>query len=325
MKLKPLRAVLCAFLLASFPGWAQEPAAQATAPSAAQPPAAPPPVAQPKPGASIPAPRDVPSTVNTGREFSIQPIYWLSTLNTDLRPANEFGAQPRSGALDFPAGKPRAVGGIVTIPAGGANMVRLSYFQVPRQVDLVRAPAALTLFKSDAAAGDDILTSVQVSRIKVSFDYLTYFFKRGNSEFRVKTLWEMQRLGVTTDVTILAVQPDKTIIPADAGGDFNIIYPSVGIGLEHTMGRHFRWEAKASGMTFGRKRATLGDADANLALRFGRIEFVGGARYLYFRSSLNAEHRSLGTMYGPYAGIRYYFRKERPTAAAAPTSAGTTR
>lgn len=325
MTLKPLRAVLCACLLACFPGRAQEPAAQATAPSAAQPPAAPPPVAQPKPGASIPAPSEVPSNINTGREFSIQPIYWLSSLNTDLRPANEFGAQPRSGTLDFPASKPRAVGGMVTIPAGGANMVRLSYFEVRRQLGVVRAPTALSLFKSDASAGDDIVTSVQMSRLKVSFDYLTYFIKRGNSEFRVKTLWEIQRLGVTTDVTILAVQPDKTIIPADAGGEFNIIYPSVGIGLEHTMGRHFRWEAKASGMTLGRKKSTLGDADANAALRFGRIEFVAGARFLYFRSSLNAEHRGLGTMYGPYAGIRYYIRRTRPTAAAAPTSAGTTR
>jgi len=319
VKPNPLRAVLCACLVATVSAWAQEPAPQEPAPQ--QP--APQDTQAAKPSASIPPPKEVPSEVNTGRGYSIEPIYWGARLNTSLREGTQFTSTTTSGDLDIPYSKPRVYGGIVGIPVSKTSMVRISYFQMPTQAGAVFAPQDLTLFETGNALKDDlVLTSTRVSNLKVSFDYLTYFFKRGNTEFRVKTLWEMQRVGITTDVTILSPQTDGSILPTASGHDFNIIYPTLGLGLEHTVSRHFRWEAKGSGMTFGGKRAAIGDGDVSVAFRFGRFEILGGGRFFYFRTSHNYLHFASGTMFGPYAGVRFYFRKERPTAQ---TTGGATR
>jgi len=322
--LNPVRAVLCACVIACIPGWAQEPGAQTVPEPAAQPP-----VEETKPAAAaaIPPPKEIPSEVNTGRGFSIQPIYWLGRMDVNLRTGDRFTDQPTSGDLNIPSSKPRVVGGVVGIPAGKTSMVRFSYIQMPRQSTGVTAPGDLTLFSAGTAkTGDVIFIDTQVTNLKVSFDYLTYFFKRGNTEFRVKTLWEMQRVGVTTDMIVFAEQDDDTVLPLAAGRDFNILLPTVGVGLEHTVGRRFRWEARASGMTLGGRKSAMADGDVNAAVRMGRFEFVAGGRFLYFRGSRKSEHVINGNMYGPYVGLRFYWRKERPTAAAsAPTSAGPTR
>ena len=323
MTLNPLRGLLCTCLLLCCPGWAQQPPAQAETPPAVQPPAAP---VKPAASASIPAPREVPSEINTGRGFSIQPIYLFGSMDVDLWAGAKFSGLPRSGNLDIPSTQPSAKGFVVGIPVSKTSMLRASYFQmVPQGAGLV-APTDLALFQSNASKGDSIFTGQQVSNLKLSLDYLTYYFKRGKSEFRVKTLWEVQRVAVSTAIDILIKQPNGTFVPASEAGDYNIFYPSLGMGLEHTVGRHFRWEARASGMRLGKSKAAVGDADVSAAIRFGRLEFVGGGRFFYFRTSPQSAYFEKGTISGPYAGLRFYWRKERPTApAAAPTTAGPTR
>jgi len=273
---------------------------------------------------TLPPPKFMPSDVNTGRGFSIEPFFWMGKYDASLHTGDKFSSTTtNSGDLDFNQTKPRIYGALISIPASKTSMVRVTYFQ-GKSSDFVLATQPITLFKvADAATGDPIAADLRISSIKVSFDYLTYYWTLGNSELRLKTLWEFQRVGASTDVTVFPLLSDGTFdTPRPAGHDFNIFLPTLGIGFEHTIGRHFRWEAKASGMYFGSSHSRILDSDATVNFRYGRFEFSGGGKLYNFKSSSNDDQFIKGNAFGPFVGIRYYWKKERPTTAgtaAAPT------
>ena len=114
--------------------------------------------------------------------------------------------------------------------------------------------------------------------------------------------------GIAT-VTDFVPLSDGTFAPNGFSKDRNIIYPTFGLGLEHTISRHLRWEVKGSAFALPH-RSTLVDSEATLALRFGRIEFIGGGKLYHFKTKVQDDNYVSGDVYGPYGGLRFYWKKQ---------------
>lgn len=250
-----------------------------------------------------PAPKETPSTVNTGGGWSIEPIYWLTTVHPVVR-AGAADTQTEPGNFDYPESSKYAPGGVISMPLGKTGSLRFSFFQT-NQTSNTSAGGNLNLFGTAIGSGDFLSTYYRIRDYKLSYDYLTYFYHRGSADFRVKTLWEFQFLDVANTVDDSSPNSDGTFTVNTASGTRSIIYPSFGVGFEGTLSRHFRFEAKGSGFAFPH-RAVIGDSEGSLGLRFGHLEFIVGARAFYFKTSPKKDEYVRGTIYGPYAGIRYY-------------------
>jgi hypothetical protein len=122
-------------------------------------------------------------------------------------------------------------------------------------------------------------------------------------------LWEVQYVSVDNTIDDFVPQPDGTFSLNAAGATKSIILPTFGLGLDQSVGPHFRWELKGSGFGLPH-RAILGDGEADIALRYGRVEFIAGGRALHFRTTRRADHYDAGTLYGPYVGLRLYWNKK---------------
>jgi hypothetical protein len=294
-----LQSVLMCLLLTGAAGWAQNQAP------------AQPPVTEPAPiqsgTATLAAPKEVPSTVNTGHGLSFEPIYWITTAHPVLRGGSlNFNVDP--GNFDYLSTPDKAIGGRLNIPAGQNATIRVSYFQT-QSTGFATAPMDLNLFGQLITKDDPLATRYRIEAFKLSYDYLTYFWKRQNSEIRLKTLWEVQRVSVTNEIDDFVLNTDGTYSVNPALGSRAVLYPTFGLGIEHTLSRHFRWDARASGFALPH-RAVLGDMEANAAFRFGHIEFLGGFRSLHFKTNAKNEFYNSGTLYGPYVSLRYYWKKQ---------------
>lgn len=250
-----------------------------------------------------PAPKETPSTVNTGGGWSIEPIYWRTTVHPVLR-AGAADVSTDPGNLDYPDSAKYALGGVISMPLGKTNSLRFSYFQNYKSGSTF-ANGNLNLFGTAIGGGDFLTTYYRVRDYKVSYDYLTYFFHRGSADFRIKTLWEFQFVDVSNQIEDFVPNGDGTFTANPASGTRSIIYPTLGLGFEGTFSRHLRFETKGSGFALPH-HAVLGDAEGSLALRFGHLEFIAGARAFHFKTSPKKDQYASGTIYGPYGGIRYY-------------------
>jgi len=290
---------LCICLLAvAWPGFSQDQAPQTPAPAPAASPAA-----APAP------PREIPSDVNSGRGLSVEPVYWMTTFKGGIRKGSN-NTSTSSGVLDYPNSPKYMYGAVVTVPSGRTNAIRVTYLSTRNYTSGgTVAPEALNIFGTDIAGGDPVGVSYKLTNFKLSYDFLTYFFKRGNTDFRVKTLWEVQYFSTSNALVDFIPLADGTFSPNSFSADKNIIYPTFGLGLEHTISRHFRWEAKASGFALPH-RSTLGDTEASLGFRFGHIEFIAGGKFYHFKTKGRDDNYVSGDLYGPYAGVRFYWKKQ---------------
>ena len=283
-------SVLLCLLLAGASGRAQD---QTPSQTPNQTPA--PPAPAPTATATLPPPREVSSTVNTGNGFSLEPIYWYTRGGTPVLRggAADFNADP--GNLDYTSRPDRAIGARISIPVSKNATLRGSYFQT-QSTGFTFAPRNLNLFGQAITGGDLLSTRYRVENFKLSYDYLTYFWKHGNSEMRLKTLWEIQRISVTNEADDFVVDSTGTIVNVNpATGTKAVIWPTLGLGLEHTLSRHFRWEARASGFALPH-RAVLGDLEAAVAFRVGHFELLGGGRWLHFKTNPQADQYDIGSL-----------------------------
>ncbi len=264
-----------------------------------------PPPQPPKP-APPPPPKYKPSGIDNGGGFSIEPFYWFGATKPIMR-GGATDPNTDSGNIDYPGAKLPVYGGIVSVPAGGSSTIRFTYFRADRS-DGVVAAQNLAFFQQTATAGSPIAIAYRIEDYKLSYDYLTYFWGSATSEFRLKTLWEVQYVSMTNSFAIFTQNTDGSYTVNSAEGDKSIIFPTLGLGLENTLGRHFRWEVKASGFAW-RHRATLGDIEADLAYRVGRVELVAGGKYFHFKTSPQRDEYFKANLYGPYVGIRFYWKK----------------
>jgi hypothetical protein len=301
-----LHRVLTCLVLAAAVGRAQD-AAQAPVPAPAPTQAPPQAPDAPQPSATLAPPREVASTVNTGGGFSIEPMYWMARGYPHLR-TGKANFQVDPGNFDYLSQPDRALGGRVSFPIGTNGTIRGSYIQMKSRGAAI-SPIDLNLFGGFIGKNDILGTYYKFEIVKVSYDYLTYFWKKKNSEVRLKTLWEVQRISISNAIDDYVPQPDGTLNPTSALGTKSILLPTFGLGLEHTLSRHFRWEARASGFGLPH-RADIGEMEADAAFRVGHFEVLAGARYLHYKTSPKGEQYITGSIYGPFFSVRYYGKKQ---------------
>jgi hypothetical protein len=280
---------------------------QAPAPSAT-PPSAPAPAATSAATATSSRTPEVSSRINTGNELSFEPIYWFPRGIPVLRGgAADINTDP--GNLDYTGKLKRSPGARVNFPVSKNATLRVSYFKANSYTGVTTAPVNLNLF-DQAVTGGDILTTISdIEGFKLSYDYLTYFWKRGNSELRLKTLYEVQRISVSNQVDDFVVDTTGALININPIiGSQSVLLPTFGLGLEHTLSRHFRWEARGSGFGLPH-RGDIVDAEAQIAFRVSHFELLGGGRWLHFKTTPRAAQYNVETMYGPYVSLRYYWKK----------------
>jgi hypothetical protein len=295
------RLLSISVLLTAAAGYAQDqPAAQPTPQTPPQQTTSQTPAAAAR---TPPAPKETPSTVNTGGGWSIEPIYWLTTVHPILQ-AGAADVSTDPGTFAYPDSSKYALGGVISMPLGKTSSLRFSFFQNYKSSSTFAA-SNLNLFGTAIGGGDFLTAYYRIRDYKVSYDYLTYFFHRGSADFRIKTLWEFQFVDVSNEVDDFSPNGDGTFTVNPAAGTRSIIYPTLGLGFEGTLSRHFRFEAKGSGFALPH-RAVLGDGEGSLGLRFGHLEFIVGAKAFHFKTSTKKDTYASGTMYGPYGGIRYY-------------------
>lgn len=302
MKLR-LYSVLACLTLAAAMAKAQN-AAPAQNPEPA-PPATP--EAQ-QPSGKLAAPKEVASPVNNGMGFSFEPIFW----KTNIRPQVRQGAtyfRIDSGNFDYPTSAERAVGGRISLPIGQNGTFRGSFMQL-KSSGATTSPVDLILFGSAASKDNLLFAQYKVELFKMSYDYLTYFWKKKNSDIRLKTLWEVQRISISNTIEGFTVDTDGVLNSNSLSqGTKSILAPTFGLGLEQNVSRHFRWETRASGWAMPH-RSVIGDLEADLAFRSGHFELLVGGRYLHFKTSPKGEQYMKGTVYGPFVSLRYYIKKQ---------------
>lgn len=295
---------------------AQEPQQQPPAPAGAQPPPAEPapgeapapqaPPPAPNPARAVRPPRELPSTINNGTGFSIEPIYGFTSIYPELRRGKANLAVDPSDYV-YPHSPKKGWGARVTVPTNRNGVLRFSYYTTKSTGSEI-ASKDLNLFNTQITTGDLLLTEYLIQNFKISYDYLTYFWRHGNQEVRLKTLWEGQRISVENRNTLVALA-DGSFQVTSLPGVKSVTLPTLGMGIEHTMSRHFRWEAKASGWGLPHKSA-IGDVEGTVNVRYGHFELVLGGRSLYFKTSTKGDQYNRGTLRGPYIGLRYYWKKQ---------------
>jgi hypothetical protein len=324
------RVLLCLLLaVATASAQDQNPAAPAssapapaqTAPSGTVPSATTPTAATPAVTATSTRTPEVSSPVNTGNGFSIEPIYWFVKGIPVLRAGDAWlaGAGTSPGALSDNAANPgslddagklnRSPGARISIPVSKNATIRFSYFKANSFTGLTTAPGNLNLYAQPIAGGDVLTTISDLESFKLSYDYLTYFWKGRNSELRLKTLYEIQRISVNNEVDDFQVDTTGALININPIiGSQSVFLPTFGLGLEHTLSRHFRWEARGSGFGLPH-RGDIVDAEAQVAFRVSHFELLGGGRWLHFKTTPRDVQYNVETMFGPYVSLRYYWKK----------------
>ncbi len=199
-----LKTVLLCLLLAAAAGWGQnQPSTQAPAQAPGQTPGQPPSQAPGQtqnptptvpsaseptaatPSATLRPPQEVSSTVNTGTGLSIEPYYWFTRGSAPLvrGGAGDFTGVP--GDFQYLSKPNSAIGVMLVIPVSKNGTLRGSYFQT-QSTGFATASQNLNLFGQSISSGDFLATRYRVEAFKLSYDYLTYFWKRGDAEIRLK-------------------------------------------------------------------------------------------------------------------------------------------
>jgi len=290
--------------LFAISGVAQQPDQPPPAVPASQP-------AQPQavvPQTQTPPPKD-PAIIEDGG-FQFEPIYWFNEKQPELRGGK---SATTDGDIDYYGHAKRALGGEIGIPAGRANTLRISYFRVQGNTNGI-APAALDVFGEAYSAGDYLTANYLLQVAKISWDYLSYTWHKPSAEIRVKTLYELQYVNIGTN-TLAPLVPITTDASGNtdtnsSSGSANLILPTLGMGLESALGRHFRWEVKASGFIIPH-HGEIYDAQAEIAWRAGPVKVVGGERAFHFKTSPQADQYFTDTLGGEYVGVRYYWGQQK--------------
>jgi hypothetical protein len=253
--------------------------------------------------AEKPTPPPGPRTSASREPFSIEVFYWPISAKPVLQ-EGETSTSTNSAELVIPR-KTRSAGGVaLNLPGGLHNKLRMSFFQTKGSADTT-AGGDLVFFSQGYSAGDYLATGYTLRNVKVSFDYLSYPAPPEGARFRLRTLWEGQATWVRATVDA----PFKTNeagapVAAASDGTLWFAYPTFGVGVQHVASDRFRWEAKGSGFAFP-GRSTIWDAEIGGSYNFGKFEAVFGARAFHFKTSPKVEQLIKGTIWGPYAGLRW--------------------
>lgn len=281
---------VCLLLFRTAPGRAQQPepspAQVPTGPRTTQPPPLP------------PSPPDV--KLQDEGKISFDPFLWFP----NGQPTFDKGkgtTSTEASRIVLPGKSNYARGLRVSVPAGGHNALRVSYFD-NKANGHVAAPTDLNLWSSGYTARDPLSTSYNLRSLKLSYEYLTWPYPVASRRFRLKTLWQVQYLHIASGFST----PNSDGSLNTGNGAKNIILPTLGLGVTEYVSQQFRIDVNASGFMLPH-RSALGDVDADLAYKFGRVELRGGLKGFYFKTSPNADFYMKGRLVGAFVGVRLYW------------------
>lgn len=256
----------------------------------------------------LPPPQE-PSVLEDGG-FSIEPIYWLNR----AQPALFGGAQAAAyGSLSYPGKANPSYGAEISIPTGHSNTIRFSYFRTLGNANqtLTQSP---TIYTEAYTAGDYLVASYTIQSAKLSWDYLSYTWRKEPGNIHFKTLYELQYTTISTNIgaPFLPTTTDSSgnVDYNTASGSQSIILPTFGVEFEQSIHHRLRWEAKASGFGIPH-HSVIWDAQADLALRIQKFELIAGERAYHFKTSPQAGQFFTDTLDGLFVGVRYYLGSPR--------------
>jgi hypothetical protein len=214
-------------------------------------------------------------------------------------------------------GKPKyAEGAELGVAVGLHNTLRFVYFETRANGNVASIPTTLHLWSQTYDPGDYIATTYRLQHGKISFDYLTWPYPVESRRFRLKTEWAVQYTSYRTqfDAPMKPIVDENGLLLVDASGNPIsyaalgtrwFISPMFGLGTTYYSGRHFRWEANASGFAFPHKN-TVWDADTSVNFKYGHLELRLGAKGFHFKTNTQAEFFGRGTIGSAFVGVRWY-------------------
>ncbi|HMF74383.1 MAG TPA: hypothetical protein VK604_01855 [Bryobacteraceae bacterium] len=306
----PTMALFAGFCLAQEPSPSN---AQSAPPQSA--PSQPPAPAQSTPGMPTQVERQKkppvePRIIEDGG-LSIEALYWFNRQQPSL---NSGFTALAEGDMDYSGNAKYAPGLELAVPAGRSNTLRLSYFRVQGNSNSTLS-APQTFFNQPYDTGDYLAAGYRLQAAKVSWDYLSYTWYRPSTKIRFKTLYELQYININSTITA-PFKPQTTDASGNvttniATGSKTLFLPSIGGEFEAELGKHFRWEVKASGFGLPH-RSAVGDAQALLAIKVTHnLELIGGERLFYFKTSPKGDVYFRDRLLGAFVGVRYYWGRQQ--------------
>jgi hypothetical protein len=203
----------------------------------------------------------------------------------------------------------------VGFAVGLHNALVVSGFSTRAAGDFTSA-TALTLWSQPYDTGVLISTNYQLRDLKLSFEYLTWPYPVESRRFRLKTLWQVQYVNVSTgfDAPLLPltnssgtalIGSNGTSVTYQAAGSRWFIAPTLGLGVTEYLSKFVRLELNGSGFAFPR-HWTIWDTDGSINLRFGHFEVGGGVRAFHFKTSTAGPYYVRGTLISPQVSLRWY-------------------
>lgn len=246
--------------------------------------------------------------------FSIEPIYWLNRAQPALFGGLQSAQSEIYASQGYPGNSNAGIGAEIAIPTGHSNTVRVSYFRVQGNATSTTSQAE-TLFGEAYAAGDYLSSSYNIQSAKISWDYLSYTWRKPMGNIHFKTLYEVQYTTISTAffAPFVPITTDSSgnTDTNTAAGSKSVILPTFGGELEQAIGHGFRWEIKGSGFGIPH-HSVIWDAQADIALRINKFELLAGEKAYHFKTSPQSDQYFTDTLDGVFVAVRYYigsFRK----------------
>lgn len=277
---------------------AQQPAPATPVPAA-------PPVQTPPPRTAAPAPAPAASSDDepSDNPFSLMLSYWVAPTHPEMRGGRNLPTGSNSHNLDFTGTNKGTPGVEITLPGGQYNVIRASYFRSWATTN-TKTTQAQTFFGTTYDSGSALRSKYTIQNAKFSWDYLSSPFPPAGAKFRLKTLWGAEFVTMHTNLSAPVKASDGTVFSNDASGSNWMILPTLGLGIEYRASRNFWVEMRGEGFWLPH-RTNIGDAEASLNVKIGKVEIALGGRYLHFRTSPNKEQFNQANMPGGFIGFRY--------------------
>ena len=171
------------------------------------------------------------------------------------------------------------------------------------------AKDTLDLFGTTFNPGDYLATQYQIKAGKLYLDDLLWPYKFPVSRFRLKSLWEVQWISVSTTIDAPLVAGTETssgVTFETATGSRQVILPTFGLAAEYALTPNLLFRADASGFALP-GRSNIWDADATLSYRRRKWELLGGYKAVHFRTSPKNTEYIEDTITGAYVGVNWHF------------------
>ena len=213
-------------------------------------------------------------------------------------------------------GQPKISQGFdIGLAVGLHNSIQVSYWEARAAGDTT--PSVDTYLWGNLYPNGTLLsTSYRLQNFKISFNYLTWPYPVESRRFRLKTLWQVQYVGVRTafdNPTLPLFDANGNPLLDSQGNPLSYategskwyVTPTLGFGTEYWKSKRLRFETNTSGFAIPHHSTTI-DGDASINYRLGHWEFKVGAKGFHFKTSPTSDFYMRGWLYSGLVGIRWY-------------------